>query len=223
MGFTEKCVAAGVAEEVFKPLSPLRPDQMAELAKEAYSIAYRIANVKMNEKSPAESSESGSCQKQLDSLFTRVENIHDGQLQGAHRKNESVENSENSSPRQQKRRGTFTKETEVDNLVGSPAKEHKRQGTFTKEEPVENLASTCTTQSAEKKEETKAESRVQKRSHPASKMQPPTSRLMRYNNCQSNLAKAKVQLSFSFSLSLSFFFFLSRTDACTVQAQTYFE
>lgn len=184
VGFTEKCIAAGVAEEVIKPLSPLCPDQIAELAKEAYSVAFRIANVKVSEKFPAESPSSGACQKQSASLLTRGEDIHTDQSQGAHQKDESAGDSENSSARQQKRCSTFTKETAVDRLLGSPGKERKRQGTFTKEKPVENLASACTVQPREEEEKTAAKSRafVKRGSDLASKIRPPISRLMKYNS-----------------------------------------
>lgn len=54
IGFTEKCVATVVSEiaplqEPLKPLSPLKPHQIAEIFKEAQLVVYRINNEEKDE------------------------------------------------------------------------------------------------------------------------------------------------------------------------------
>ncbi|XP_070193642.1 G2 and S phase-expressed protein 1-like isoform X4 [Littorina saxatilis] len=189
VGFTEKCIAAGVTE--IKPLSPLRPDQMVELAKEAYSIAYRIANMKTS--SPAASSTSLFSPKAKRTLLGKAE---DEPKREAVLCSEASE--EGASPTKQlKFCDHFTKDDESDNLTGNPEKEPKRKGTFTKEEPVENLLAlrTMATQSGEKGTKPPAGSRLgllrPKSGQQASKLQAPTSRLTRVTNSQPNLVIRK--------------------------------
>ncbi|XP_050413306.2 G2 and S phase-expressed protein 1 isoform X1 [Patella vulgata] len=114
MGFTERCVAAVVARQTpVKPMSPLNPQQLAEVIKEAHGVSCLFTNMK----SGGSSSDDGkSPQKKLIStrLFSK-------------------------SPRHTKNR-TFSIEKDVENISPPEANNHVRQDTFTKETEVTKLA-----------------------------------------------------------------------------------
>nr|XP_022298214.1 G2 and S phase-expressed protein 1-like isoform X2 [Crassostrea virginica] len=68
VGFTEKCVATVVSEiaplqEPPKPLSPLKPHQIAEIFKEAQLVVYRINNEETEEGESRDNSESEAGRK----------------------------------------------------------------------------------------------------------------------------------------------------------------
>lgn len=68
VGFTEKCVATVVSEiaplqEPPKPLSPLKPHQIAEIFKEAQLVVYRINNEETEDGESRDNSESEAGRK----------------------------------------------------------------------------------------------------------------------------------------------------------------
>ena len=193
VGFREKCIAAGVEEETFRPLSPLTPGQMAELFKEAYSVAYRIENMKMSESSdysPAQSTRS-AVHRRLGSMFKQAQGDRPASPKLG---KEAAENQENISPRKRLRSGTFTKDSPTNDDEENTGKDHKRKGTFTKEESVESLVSASNIVSSGKLKTAigKAVGIPKRGAQTGSRLQPPSSKLRRFNNSQPDLAKLKV-------------------------------
>lgn len=222
VGFTEKCIAAGVEEKVIKPFSPLRPDQWAQLAKEAFQVAYHIGSLKPSDTSASESDDTTSkmtprrSRRHLGHLFQTPGMCASSPLGKAdENKSTSVIFSETLQTNGSRKRGT--EQCDADNLC-SPEKQRKRTGTFTVEKPVETVASSETateagkklmqdatlTKSVDKINSARVERRVSQTieaavvappktsAGAASKLKPPTSRLQRYNNSQPNLAQLKV-------------------------------
>ncbi|ESO99722.1 hypothetical protein LOTGIDRAFT_238727 [Lottia gigantea] len=113
MGFTEKCVAAVVAAQTpVKPMSPLNPQQLAEMIKEAHGVACLFSN--MNFKSGSSSDDGVSPQKRIlnTKLFAK-------------------------SPKHNR---TFTRENDSENINPNPIENnHVRTGTFTKDMDVKSL------------------------------------------------------------------------------------
>ncbi|PVD24631.1 hypothetical protein C0Q70_15115 [Pomacea canaliculata] len=186
IGFMEKCIAAGVAEEVIKPLSPLRPDQVAEIAKEAFLVAHRIVNMTVITPSPQK-----SCSPKT------VTNFRPVSLFGRKTHtllNKYQETNDHSKGDSQDLNGSST----------SPHFGHIRQETFTKELPVEELVKFKKEQSNSiavdddaKNSETESSASTVKSHPPANKLQLASSKLLRYNRSQINLAKVDKQLSSS--------------------------
>lgn len=177
IGFMEKCIAAGVAEEVIKPLSPLRPDQVAEIAKEAFLVAHRIVNMTVITPSPQKSCSPKTVTNfRPVSLFGRKTLLNKYQETNDHSKGDSQDLNGSSST--------------------SPKFGHIRQETFTKELPVEELVkfkkeqsnSTAADDNA-KNSETESSASTVKSHPPANKLQLASSKLLRYNRSQTNLAK----------------------------------
>ncbi|XP_076448611.1 uncharacterized protein LOC143285237 isoform X3 [Babylonia areolata] len=207
VGFTEKCIAAGVAEVTVQPLSPLRPDQVAELAKEAYSVACRIAMMNTGEGSVNSTSDSPTKPLKPPSFSVRRklisvdigDNDSGGEGPSLQNKEPDDKDSEGVSPRKRRRSGSFSKEGSPDSVFNAAAaaaveKGRERRGTFTKEELVESVAvSSRTTRSMEKEQRAKAvpvSGIAQPGRQGARRLQPP-SKLRRYNNSQPNLLKPK--------------------------------
>ncbi|KAL8594742.1 hypothetical protein ACOMHN_051688 [Nucella lapillus] len=156
MGFTEKCIAAGVAEEAIQPLSPLRPDQMAELAKEAYSVACRISMMRSNSQSSTSSVSTSPTKLATMSVLPCRRKLTCEDLQSSQTSSQSSEaDGKNSSPRK-KRHYSQTLGKEEGSLdcgivSNREGKKRERKSTFTKEEPVESLMSLLGARSGEKK------------------------------------------------------------------------
>lgn len=178
IGFMEKCIAAGVAEEVIKPLSPLRPDQVAEIAKEAFLVAHRIVNMTVITPSPQK-----SCSPKT------VTNFRPVSLFGRKTHtlmNKYQETNDHSKGDSQDLNGSST----------SPHFGHIRQETFTKELPVEELVkfkkeqlNSIAADDDAKNSETESSASTVKSHPPANKLQLASSKLLRYNRSQINLAK----------------------------------
>lgn len=176
MGFTEKCIAVAVAEEVVKPLSPLRPEQMAELCKEAYSVAYRISNMTEAEQSPSVAAVVEVLPRLAPVSLFREEIIDST-----------------------RKHTVFSQKGVVlENVSSNSNAGHQRNGTYTEDESVEKLVAGKTLQSCDKSDKNfdlrvskglPQNAEKEKSTLQSSKLQAPATKLMRFNKSSSDLVQ----------------------------------
>ncbi|KAK7503662.1 hypothetical protein BaRGS_00005201 [Batillaria attramentaria] len=198
VGFTEKCIAAGVAEEAIKPLSPLRPDQIAELAKEAFSVAHRISNMKEALPAQSQTPQPVLKPKHLASLFKDAKKPAFTSDQNTSEDTDKSHNNNTDSSRSADISGIQEFSSSTENIPPPSPGKRPRSGTFTKEEPVESLlqeSGACSggKTAGKRKSELNSAAGKQKPVSQTSRLQAPTSRLTRFNKSKSNLIKENVQ------------------------------